>query len=75
MVGLSNSRKLLEDIPNKVRDALGIIVPVNYCTENGKEYIEIFVQSYSIAISYKGSYYYRSGSTDQRLIISLRSFI
>jgi len=25
VIGLSNSRKLLEDIPNKVRDTLGII--------------------------------------------------
>ena len=27
--GVSNSKKLMEDIPNKVRDMLGIIVDVN----------------------------------------------
>lgn len=30
--GVQNSRKLLEDIPNKVRDVLGIIVDVNLLT-------------------------------------------
>jgi len=29
VVGISDARKLLEDIPNKVRDILGIIVDVN----------------------------------------------
>ena len=38
-VGISNSKKLLEDIPNKVRDVLGIIVDVNLEMEDGKEYI------------------------------------
>ncbi len=44
VVGLSNARKLLEDLPNKIRDALGIIVPVNSISEGNKEYIEIFIQ-------------------------------
>ncbi len=36
VVGTSNSKKLLEDIPNKVRDVLGILVDVNLCkTEKG----------------------------------------
>jgi len=29
VVGLSNAEKLLEDLPNKVRDVLGIMVDVN----------------------------------------------
>jgi ATP-dependent DNA helicase RecG len=28
-VGIDNTKKLLEDIPNKVRDILGILVDVN----------------------------------------------
>ncbi len=35
----------MEDIPNKVRDVLRIIVDVNLLTEDGKEYIEICVNS------------------------------
>ena len=58
VIGLSNARKLLEDIPNKVRDAMGIIVVVNLLTESGKDYIEIDVPTYPIGISCKGAYYY-----------------
>ena len=29
VVGVENSKKLMEDIPNKVRDVLGIVVDVN----------------------------------------------
>lgn len=29
IIGLPNAHKLLEDIPNKIRDAMGIIVGVN----------------------------------------------
>lgn len=64
---MSNAHKLLEDIPNKVRDAMGIIVGVNLLTESGKDYIEIDVPTYPIGISCKGVYYYRSGSTKQVL--------
>lgn len=76
IVGISNSHKLLEDLPNKIRDAMGIIVDINLLESNGKEYIEINVPSYPIAISCKGSYYYRSGSTNQKLTgPELESFI
>lgn len=67
VVGIDNSKKLLEDIPNKVRDAMGIIVGVNLLTESDKEYIEINVPSYPVGISCKGVYHYRSGSTKQIL--------
>ena len=56
VVGLPNARKLLEDIPNKIRDAMGIIVGVNLLDKNGKEYIEIDVPPYPIGISCKGVY-------------------
>ena len=76
VVGVASSRKLLEDLPNKIRDALGIIVPINLLEENGLEYLEIPVQPYPIAISYRGTYYYRSGSTNQKLTgLELESFL
>ena len=67
VVGLSNTKKLLEDIPNKVRDILGIVVDVNLFAENGKDYIEIKVTPHPYPVSYKGQYHYRSGSTKQEL--------
>lgn len=67
VVGVKDSKKLLEDIPNKIRDAMGIVVDVNRLTEGDKEYIEIDVPMYPIGISCKGVYHYRSGSTKQVL--------
>ena len=67
VVGVSNSKKLLEDIPNKIKDAMGIVVDVNRLTEGDKEYIEIDIPPYPIGISCKGVYHYRSGSTKQVL--------
>lgn len=76
VVGLSNTRRLLEDIPNKIRNAMSIVVDVNLLTKDGKEYIEIVVPPYPVAISCKGIYYYRSGSTMQTLSgPELESFI
>ncbi len=67
ITGLPNAAKLLENIPNKVRDILGIMVEVNLREESGKEYIEIVVEPYPNPVSYKGEYHYRSGSTKQEL--------
>jgi ATP-dependent DNA helicase RecG len=67
VVGLYNSKRLLEDIPNKTRDILGILVDVNlHETQNG-DYIEIIVEAYPYPVNYKGQYHYRSGSTKQEL--------
>lgn len=68
IVGVANSKRLLEDIPNKITQSLGIVADVNVLIEDDKEYIEIVVPSYSIGITYKGVYHYRSGSTKQVLV-------
>jgi len=64
---LENSQKLLEDIPNKIQNHLGIICDVILHRESEKQYIEIDIKPYKIPISYKGKYFYRSGSTKQEL--------
>ena len=66
-VGVPDARKLLVDLPNKVRDVLGILVKVNLRREAGKEMIEIVVEPYPYPVSYKGEYHVRSGSTKQEL--------
>ena len=67
VTGLQDSKKLMEDIPNKVRDILGIIVDVNLLCEDGKNYIDICVSPHTYPVNYKGEYHYRSGSTKQLL--------
>jgi len=46
VVGISQVRKLLEDIPNKVRDLLGILVDVNLKSAPEGEFLEIIVEPY-----------------------------
>lgn len=65
--GVQDSKKLMEDIPNKVRDLLGLIVDVDLLTENGLDYLKISVAENSYPVNYKGEYHYRTGSTKQLL--------
>ena len=65
--GLKDSKRLLEDIPNKVVTTMGIVVDVNLYEQEGLEYIEVLIEPSNIPINYKGKYYYRSGSTMQEL--------
>ena len=67
VVGVADYKKLMDDIPNKIRNAMGITAEVNLHEEEGKYFIEIVTQPYSVPISVKGRYYYRSGSTKQEL--------
>jgi ATP-dependent DNA helicase RecG len=68
VVGISDYKKLMDEIPNKVKDLMGILVDVNLNKENGLYYLEIITQPYAVPISLRGRYYYRSGSTKQELI-------
>ncbi|MEN5435840.1 ATP-binding protein [Sphingobacterium faecium] len=67
IVGVADAKKLLEDIPNKVRDVLGILVDVNLHETGEGDYLEIIVEPYPNAVNYKGQYHYRSGSTKQEM--------
>jgi ATP-dependent DNA helicase RecG len=76
IIGVSNAKKLMEDIPNKIKNAMGIVAEVNLHTKDGKSTITIDVPPYPVGISYKGVYYYRSGATMQVLTgPALESFL
>ncbi len=64
---LKNEKKLLEDLPNKIRDVLGIIADIKLIPTESGDYIRIDVPAYPHLISYHGRFYYRSGSTTQEL--------
>ena len=66
-VGLANIKSLLENLPNKIINKLGIVPEVNKCTFNGTDYIEIVVHPSNVAITLNGIIYYRSGATNQTL--------
>jgi len=67
VVGVPDAVRLLEELPNKIRDLLGIVVEVNLREERGREYLEVVTPAYTAPISYRGRYYQRSGSTLQEL--------
>lgn len=83
VVGVDDYIKLIEDLPNKIRNTMGISAEVNLHEENlpagqagGKHFIEIITHPYSVPISVRGRYYYRSGSTKQELTgASLNEFL
>ena len=76
LVGIDNYKKWMDDIPNKIRNAIGIMAEVNLHEETGKHFIEIVTHPYSVPISLRGRYYYRSGSTKQELTgASLNEFL
>ena len=76
VIGLPDAKRLMEDIPNKIVNYLGIVEDVNLLTEGEKEYIEIVVTPSSMPVAYRGVYHYRSGSTKQELKgLALQQFI
>lgn len=76
VVGVKNTKKLMEDIPNKIQSGLGIIAEVNKKSDGDLDYIEIVVSPRSYPVSYHGEFHYRSGSTKQQLTgIALTEFI
>lgn len=76
IVNVDDYKKLMDEIPNKIKNNMGITAEVNLLQEDGKHYIEIVVQPYSVPISLRGRYYYRSGSVKQELTgTSLNEFL
>ncbi|MDR2383404.1 MAG: putative DNA binding domain-containing protein, partial [Prevotellaceae bacterium] len=65
--GINNIAKLLEDLPNKITNILGIRANVRERKKNGIKYIEIEVTKSPYPISYHGRFYVRSGSVTQEL--------
>jgi len=66
-VGLSDAKRLLEDIPNKIRNRLGIIPAVDLENHKGLDIIRITISPSATAVSCRGKFYLRSGSTVQEL--------
>lgn len=64
----SNIKKLLENIPNKIRNHLGIIPSVKIENRNGVDVIKIEINPSDVPISYNGKFYVRVGATTEELI-------
>ena len=66
-VGVENPEELLETLPNKIRNNLGIVPDITLETRGDKRVIRIEIKSYEIPVSYRGRFYVRSGSTTQEI--------
>ena len=65
IIGVDNSKKLMEDIPNKIVSKLGIYPDVRLLEEDGKEIIEIEVAPTQESVLLDGVLYKRVGATNQ----------
>ncbi|GHT62423.1 ATP-dependent DNA helicase [Bacteroidia bacterium] len=67
VAGVKDSKRLMENLPNKITTILGIVCDVNLHQTTDGEFIEIVVEPQPNPVNYKGEYHYRSGSTKQEL--------
>ena len=67
VIGVVNAKKLMEDIPNKIRDTMGIVADVSLLKKRKKDVIQIIVHESDFPVAYRGEYHYRTGSTKQLL--------
>jgi ATP-dependent DNA helicase RecG len=65
IIGVDNSKKLMEDIPNKIVSKLGIYPDVRLLEEDGKEIIEIEVAPAQESVLLDGVLYKRVRATNQ----------
>lgn len=65
--GVKNLRKLLEDLPNKIRNKLGVTPSVEVENRDETDIIKVTIEPQAVAISYNGKYYLRSGSNNFEL--------
>lgn len=65
IVGLGNKADdLLDKLPGKIKDTLGIVAEVNLEEKDNLKYIKIKINKYLIPISYHGKFYLRSGRSN-----------
>ena len=67
VVGIENAKQLLEKLPNLINQTMGLLATINLLTEEGKEYLSVSVSATEQPVSYRGKYYYRSGTTLQEM--------
>lgn len=67
IVGLDSTSRLLEEIPNKLMNLMGILPMVEFLAGNEREYLRISIPPSSQPVSFRGRFYVLSGTTTQEL--------
>ncbi len=68
IVGVKNANKLMEDIPNSIRNTMGVVADVTLLKKSSKNVIKIVVKPSSYPVSYHGGYFYRTGAVKMQLV-------
>lgn len=76
LLNVDNHKQLMESIPNKIRDLMGILCEVILNEQEQIHFIEIKIPAYSVPVSLRGRYYMRSGATNRELSgVELNEFL
>lgn len=67
-VGVKNATKLMEDIPNSIRNTMGLVADVSLLRRRGKDIIRIDVKPSVFPVSCRGGYFYRTGAVKMQLV-------
>ncbi len=62
VLGLEDIENLIEILPNKINNRLGLIVDIFHKIQENKHYLQIKIEKTYTPISYNGKFYKRSGS-------------
>ena len=66
-VALSDAKSLLETLPGKIIQKLGVYPRLDVNTENNCDFITITVEASPLPVAINGKYYQRVGSTNQEI--------
>ena len=66
-VGVKKANKLMEDIPNTIRNTMGIVADVTLLKKSGKDVIRIKVKPSAFPVSYHGGFHYRTGAVKMQM--------
>ena len=67
VVGVDNLNELLETLPNKVNNRLGVLIDIKAHQQQGRSYLEMRVPATYAPVSLSGKFYQRSGSNTLEL--------
>lgn len=67
VIGIDNSKQLLEQLPNLINQKIGVLPIIELNTDNGREILVLTVKPSAAPVSFQGRYYIRSGSMTTEL--------
>jgi ATP-dependent DNA helicase RecG len=67
VIGKDSAKEILEELPNSIRSALGIVPSIEMFNGGGSPYISVHIDPSNAPISFRGKLYHRSGAATHEL--------